>query len=189
MDIVFLGDSLTFGYGVHKEDSWVNRICTNLNFSYLNKGVNGDTTVGMLSRVWKDVINISPKFCFILAGTNDFLMDRPFKAILENIILLAKECEENNIKITLLIPPFIDKNKSINLWSSYPDYNHINKSIINLKNELLNTFDMDKIIDLYSATQKAYLSGEDIYIDGIHLNEKGHMLISECIMNKLKQKS
>ncbi|WP_238885600.1 GDSL-type esterase/lipase family protein [Clostridium sp. YIM B02551] len=189
MDIVFLGDSLTFGYGVHKEDSWVNRLCANCNLSYLNKGVNGDTTVGMLSRVWKDVINIEPRFCFILAGTNDFLMDRPYKTILENIVLLHKECEDNNIKTTILIPPFIDKNKSINLWSSYPDYNQINKSIINLKNELLNIFDKIKIIDLYSITEKAYFSGEDIYIDGIHLNEKGHMIIAEYIINKLKQKS
>jgi Lysophospholipase L1 and related esterases len=189
MDIVFLGDSLTFGYGVHKEDSWVNRVCTNLNLSYLNKGVNGDTTVGMLSRVWKDVIKISPSFCFILAGTNDFLMDRSFKTIFENIVLLDKECEDNNIKATILIPPFIDKNKAINLWSSYPDYDNINSLIFNLKTELLNTLDKDKIIDLYSATNKAYLSGEDIYIDGIHLNEKGHLLISEYIIRKYKQKS
>jgi len=181
MDAVFLGDSLTFGYGVPKERSWVNLISKSVDFSYLNKGVNGDTTAGMLSRIWRDVIQISPEYCFILAGTNDFLMSRPYESIKDNICLLQKECEENNISTILMIPPYIDKEKASCCWSSTPDYDLINESLEKLKNDFI------KAIDLFSLTKSSFLSGQDIYFDGIHLNEKGNSLIAAHLLNLLSE--
>ena len=60
IDIIFLGDSLTYGYGVPKEKSWVYLTAKRLNLNYLNKSQNGDTTPSMLSRYYSNVIKYNP---------------------------------------------------------------------------------------------------------------------------------
>ena len=75
-DIIFFGDSLTYGYGVQKEKSWVYLIGNILNLNYLNKGQNGDTTPSMLSRYYSSVLKYNPSKIFIMGGTNDLLCGR-----------------------------------------------------------------------------------------------------------------
>ena len=136
MDIVFIGDSLTFGYGVTKEVSWVDLLTKNLNLEYINKGTNGDTTTGILSRFYKDVLLSKPKYCFILCGTNDFLLDRSLNSIYENILLMINDCIANNVKPVILTPPYICEKKALIHWSSYPDYATINEHLSVLNNKL-----------------------------------------------------
>ena len=54
IDMILIGDSLTFGYGVSKKNSWVYKLQNEYtNLKILNKGVNGDTTSLMLTRYIK----------------------------------------------------------------------------------------------------------------------------------------
>ena len=50
IDFIFLGDSLTFGYGVKPKDNWVHKLSEYLKLNILNKGVNGNPTTDMLCR-------------------------------------------------------------------------------------------------------------------------------------------
>ena len=62
VDLVLIGDSLTFGYGVPKKDSWVYKLQEKYPYkNILNKGINGDTTSSMLTRYYKDVLIKKPK--------------------------------------------------------------------------------------------------------------------------------
>ncbi len=179
MDIVFIGDSLTFGYGVSRENSWVNLLVKNYTFTYLNKGVNGDTTIGMLSRFFNDVVNIKPKYCFILGGTNDLLSGKNITSVYENILLMIKDCIENRIIPIILSPSYISEKEATSRWSSYPDYSEINENLLTLNNKL-NFYCQKKnllFVDLFNTTNTAFLNNEDIYIDGIHFNNSGHNLI------------
>ena len=72
IDFIFLGDSLTFGYGVKPKDNWVHKLSEYLKLNILNKGVNGNTTTDMLFRFYEDVVSNSPKSLFIMGGTNDY---------------------------------------------------------------------------------------------------------------------
>ena len=67
-NFVFLGDSLTFGYGVNKKNCWVTLFENNTNFNIINKGVNGSTTTDMLVRFDKDVINLMGKSMSTMGG-------------------------------------------------------------------------------------------------------------------------
>ena len=62
--IVFMGNSITEGWG---------RICPDFfaNKPYVNRGISGQTTPQMLVRFRADVINLKPEVVLILAGTND----------------------------------------------------------------------------------------------------------------------
>lgn len=46
--IVCIGDSLTEGLGVNKENAWPALLRSELNVEVINRGISGDTTSGMI---------------------------------------------------------------------------------------------------------------------------------------------
>ena len=83
---VFMGDSIT--------DSWAKKdgeFFSSNNF--LGRGISGQTTSHMLVRFRRDVLDLSPKYVVILAGTNDIALNNG-KISLENILgNLISMCE------------------------------------------------------------------------------------------------
>lgn len=179
MNIVFVGDSLTFGYGVPKEKSWVSLLMKNYKSNYVNRGINGDTTIGMLSRFFKDVVSIKPEYCFILGGTNDLLLGKNIDSIYDNLIIMIKDCMINEIAPIVLSPPYISEKEAELKWSSYPNYSDINKDLLALNNKLENYCNLNNLlfVDLFNTTKTSFFNNEDIYLDGIHFNNLGHNLI------------
>ncbi len=71
MRVVFLGDSLIYGYGVRRKLSWVSLASARLGIEAVNRGVNGDTTYGMYARFDSDVLAWKPDAVFLMGGCND----------------------------------------------------------------------------------------------------------------------
>jgi acyl-CoA thioesterase-1 len=76
--VVCIGDSLTYGFGLNREDAYPQQLEVLLNttrperrWAVINAGISGDTTRGMLARFATDVVTKSPQFVVILGGTND----------------------------------------------------------------------------------------------------------------------
>jgi lysophospholipase L1-like esterase len=62
--VVFLGDSITDGWGRGRGVFFPGK-------PYVNRGISGQTTPQMLIRFQPDVVHLQPKVVVILAGTND----------------------------------------------------------------------------------------------------------------------
>ena len=75
---VFMGDSITDNWLKYEND-----------FFYVNnlagRGISGQTTSQMLVRFRRDVLDLSPKYVVILAGTNDIALNNGL-ITLENIV-------------------------------------------------------------------------------------------------------
>ncbi|MGL4570247.1 MAG: SGNH/GDSL hydrolase family protein [Clostridium sp.] len=184
--VVLLGDSLTFGYGVSKKDSFAYKIGESLNnVTILNKGINGDTTSSMLSRYFNDVIKNSPSTIFIMGGTNDLLSGRNVDYIIKNIELLIKEGLECKANIVVGIPPIILRSMAENLFMESNYYKNCEESLPILRNELINLNKKYpfKYVDLYELTKNHI--NERIFLDGIHLNALGNDLIFKAIVDVL----
>jgi len=69
--MVCLGDSLTEGTEVPTGHAWPALVANALNLDVINCGIGGDTTQGMLSRFYPEVVVTKPAFVFIMGGTND----------------------------------------------------------------------------------------------------------------------
>ncbi|MEG1287267.1 MAG: GDSL-type esterase/lipase family protein [Clostridium sp.] len=182
--VVLLGDSLTFGYGVSKKDSFAYKIGESLNnVTILNKGINGDTTSSMLSRYFNDVIKNNPSTIFIMGGTNDLLSGRNVDYIIKNIELLIKEGLEYKANIVVGIPPIILRSMAENLFMESNYYKNCEESLPILRNELINLNEKYpfKYVDLYELTKNHI--NERIFLDGIHLNALGNDLIFKAIMD------
>lgn len=175
IDIIFFGDSLTFGYGVKKQDSWVYKITQTIFATSLNKACNGATTSYMLSQYYTDVLKYSPSNIFLMCGTNDLLLGRSVKSIIENIELIVKDTLDINSNLILGIPPAIIGEMANKLFTPSSLYEYAEKNIILLKNELIslcNNYNL-KFINFYDIT----VNNKDIYLDGIHLSSIGHELM------------
>lgn len=183
VDIIFFGDSLTFGYGVSKENSWVYKASQELSLSVLNKGRNGDTTASMLTRFYNDVLILHPKKVFIMGGTNDLLLGRSVSSIIENLELLIKDSLYINSQVIIGIPPKIVGKMANKLFSPSHLYNYAEIEIIKLRDELINLCNIYNLsfIDFYKLT----LTNDDIYLDGLHLNSVGHKLMYNESINYL----
>lgn len=174
-DVIFLGDSLTFGYGVAKQNSWVYKLTKEYSLSSLNKACNGDTTTGLLTRYYNDAISYSPSKIFIMAGTNDLLLGRSVNSIIENLDLMIKDGLDINSKMIIGIPPRIIGDMANTLFSSSNFYSYAESGLLSLKIELIKLCNYYKInyINFYDLTENR----NDIYLDGLHLTSLGHELM------------
>jgi acyl-CoA thioesterase I len=178
-NFVFIGDSLTFGYGVNKNKSWVECFKNSNSAEYLNiinKGINGNTTTDMLNRFTEDVIMLNPQKIFIMGGTNDLLSNKPLDFIIDNIELMIKESLIKTKYVIIGIPPRIIKEDAYRLFMPSLTYDYCEKYLPLLREKLINICKRYRIIyiDFYSLTLN--INSKEIFIDGIHFNEKGHKL-------------
>jgi acyl-CoA thioesterase I len=103
--IVFLGDSLTAGYGLAKEESVPSLIQARLRdggypYEVINAGVSGDTSAGGLSRLdWS--LEGDVKVLVIELGANDGLRGLPVAALKRNLTEVITRAQARSIKVVL----------------------------------------------------------------------------------------
>ena len=184
---VFLGDSLTSGYGVNKNNCWVTLFNNTTNLNIINKGINGSSSTDMLVRFDKDVMSFLPKKVFIMCGTNDLLCNRSLSSIISNINLMIKHLKSIDSSIIIGIPPDIIIEDAYNLFMESPTYDYWKKSLPILRENLISLCNdyHCTYIDFYSLTKNNIKN--NIYLDGIHLNCKGHELMLNEFLNILNK--
>jgi len=103
--IVFLGDSLTAGYGLEKEESVPSLIQKRLReagypYEVVNAGVSGDTSAGGLSRLeWSLTGNV--KILVIELGGNDGLRGLPVAGLKQNLTEIITRARARGIGVIL----------------------------------------------------------------------------------------
>lgn len=93
--IVFLGDSITQGWGSLAQDF------PGLNVA--NRGIGGDTTRGLRYRLKEDVLDLHPKAVVLLIGTNDLELGSTPEAIAENIKAIVTDLRAENSTLAVLL--------------------------------------------------------------------------------------
>jgi acyl-CoA thioesterase-1 len=102
--MVGLGDSITYGYPYEPEASWFNMAASQLNIDYVNCGINGDTTDGMVSRFDRDVIHYKPSHLIVMGGTNDAYAGMPANQVIDNICDMVELALKNDIVPMIGLP-------------------------------------------------------------------------------------
>lgn len=94
--VVFLGDSITQGWGEHLQPDFET-------LKVANRGISGDTTRGMLIRLEDDVLSLNPQGVVILAGTNDLEEGAEPKVIAANMELILESLHEHDAKMPIIL--------------------------------------------------------------------------------------
>ncbi|MGD1972595.1 MAG: GDSL-type esterase/lipase family protein, partial [Desulfobacterales bacterium] len=95
--IVCHGDSLTEGSDLENNYTWPQLVENRIQVTVLNRGIGGDTSAGLLSRFYPDVIRYQPEMVVILCGTNDLWWDLDTNLILANIFTMTSQAQHRNI--------------------------------------------------------------------------------------------
>jgi lysophospholipase L1-like esterase len=93
--IVFLGDSITQGWGPN-----FRRMFPDLNV--VNRGISGDTTRGMLLRLSGDVIALNPTGVVMLMGTNDLEEGDTPESIANNVKAIVDNLEKHDPRLPII---------------------------------------------------------------------------------------
>ncbi len=94
--LVFLGDSITQGWGDDFQGHFQG-------VKLANRGINGDTTRGMLLRLDEDVLSLNPSGIVLLMGTNDLEEGAEPAMIAENFQLILKAIKEHNAELPIVV--------------------------------------------------------------------------------------
>jgi len=104
--VLFLGDSLTEGYQLDKEDAYPSLIEKSLKVKYpdlkvINGGVSGATTASGLKRLnW--YVKARPDIIVLALGSNDGLRGMNLKESEKNLSLVIEKAQAEKIKVLLV---------------------------------------------------------------------------------------
>ena len=94
--VVFLGDSITQGWGDDLHGSFPG-------MKVANRGISGDTTRGMLIRLEKDVLTLNPACVVMLMGTNDLEENAEPQVISDNVRLIIDKLKRHNAEMPIVL--------------------------------------------------------------------------------------
>ena len=94
--IVFLGDSITQGWGDNIGSMFPG-------VKTANRGIGGDTTRGVLLRLQQDVIALNPRGVVLLIGTNDLEDGAEPETIAGNLTLILAALKQHNAAMPVLL--------------------------------------------------------------------------------------
>lgn len=185
--IVCLGDSLTEGFDLDEKQRWTSLLNEKFSTEFINKGISGDTTAGMLARFQSMVVDSKPEYVIIFGGTNDVSLGIKKNIILGNLLAMIKIALYYGITPILGIPTSTyceEKNNTRNKELYLPS-KKMDKRIKKLQKFILE-FAIDR--DLQFINFSKYLNSSDYTEDGIHHNANGHQKMMKNVeeaLNKL----
>jgi lysophospholipase L1-like esterase len=94
--VVFLGDSITQGWGDEMGGAFAP-------MKVANRGISGDTSRGVLIRLKEDVLTLKPAAVVLMIGTNDLADNATPDQIVGNVKLVLGEIKKQNEKTPIIL--------------------------------------------------------------------------------------
>jgi len=175
--LVVLGDSLTEGYGVAKDQAFPALLekkilaSGNKNWTVVNAGVSGSTSASGIGRI-KWLIKSKPDLMILALGANDGLRGLKVEETEKNLAKAIEYSQEQKVSVVLaglFMPPNYGKEYSDKFKKMY-------QSLAQKYKIPLIPFVLEKV----AGDPKLNLA------DGIHPNEAGHKIIAETVFQEIK---
>ena len=174
--LVILGDSLTAGLGVAREEAYPALLEARLRrdgFAYrvVNAGVSGDTSAGGLRRVdW--VLRARPDLVVVALGANDGLRAQPVQALRDNLTAIVTRLRAAGARVLLAgmrLPPNYGADYTAAFAGAFP-------AVARATSVPLLPFLLDGVAGDPALNQA----------DGIHPNASGHRVMAETLWRALR---
>lgn len=187
MKIVCIGDSITYGYNIEPNKTWIEISKQRTGYEILNYGINGDTSIGMLNRFYKDVITQNPQYVHIMGGVNDLICIGKLNIVKSNIMEMIRQAQNANIIPILGISTGIVVDDIPYEWGLFTDYKRIEISLIEYETWLINfanSFKIDTINYRKALENCPYNNVKNLlFSDGLHPNELGAKYMAEAFID------
>lgn len=175
--LLILGDSLSAGYGMDREQSWVSLLDTRLTeggYSYriFNSSISGDTSQGGLARIPRLLERYQPEIVIIELGANDGLRGISPAVTRDNLTRMIQQSQRSGARVLLAgikLPPNYGAVFLRQFESIYSD-------LADEFDTLLVPFFMEGVA----------LRPDLLQADNIHPNEKGQPVLLDNVWKVLK---
>jgi acyl-CoA thioesterase I len=180
LNILCLGDSLTEGYGVEKNQAWpavTESILRQkkINVTLINVGISGSTTASAQARLkWHLKSKVKFDWMILALGANDGLRGQPVKGIRNNLEKTVEFARASGIKKIILagikVPTNYGKKYTADFAAMYPSLAKALK------------------LPLVPFLLEGVAAKPDLNLpDGIHPNVKGHEIIAKTMANFIEK--
>ena len=165
--ILAFGDSITYGYGEDKDESYPYILSQISSTHIINAGINGDTSQEALQRLPALLEDSSIKLILLCLGGNDILQKRPLAELKSNLKKMVQMAKAKNIDVILISVPKVSLLglSSLALYSTVAD---------------------EENIELMDDVLVHVLSRSSLKNDYIHPNAKGYKYIANEIYEYLQ---
>ncbi len=184
--VVCLGDSLTEASDVDPGQAWHALAAARLGAEFVNCGIGGDTSAGLLSRFQEDVVARRPHAVILLGGANDLWWDLDLGPILANLFAMACQARFHRIVPVIGLPPPIDgsRARSREMFQPLAGWDACCRKLGDLVDALraaARSCDID-CLDLHCLflTPAGTVRSELYLGNGLHPNPEGHRLMAEA---------
>jgi len=176
--VVFLGTSLTAGYGLREDQAFPALIQAEIDaagfeFRVVNAGVSGDTSAGGLRRVdW--LLRLPVAVLVLELGANDMLRGLSIESLRENLGLILEQTKTKHPDVRILIAGM---RAAPNLGSDYRDvFDRIYPDLAKEHMTAIIPFLLEGVAARPALNQ----------VDGIHPTAEGHQLIAKRVWDLLE---
>ncbi len=172
MTILCIGDSLTYGYGVRRAETWCALASNLTGHEFINRGVNGATTGEMAEQeLFGDEL-------FVMGGLNNLFMGMGVAVPLADIRGICRRASDMGIRPTVGIPMQISQEVSEGWCEGPVDMDLVRSAYADFARALLFQCleDGTDFIDFRPVVGPEHLS-----FDGIHLNRRGHERMAQAV--------
>jgi lysophospholipase L1-like esterase len=164
-DIIFFGDSIT------ERSPWEELL--GAKYKVGNRGIGGDNTFGMKSRI-KDVVSSKPKKIFLMMGINDIARGLKPELTLKNyeeiINIIQKESPNTKIYVQSILPMHEELLKADYLKGKEQRVRYLGEQVKALTKKYNLTY-----VDVKSVLADDYLLKKEYTADGIHVNADAYI--------------
>ena len=161
--IVFLGNSIT------EMGNWQQLLNDT---TILNRGIGGDVSFGMLTRL-PEITRRKPSKIFIMIGINDIGKDIPVKVIAENCSRIVAKIKQESPDTEIFLQSVLPVNPS---YPRFPQHYDKMEQVVKLNKLLIAIAKSNKVtfINLFPLFLKKGSLNAEYTTDGLHLNDKGY---------------
>ncbi|TEW56102.1 arylesterase [Psychromonas sp. RZ22] len=164
--ILAFGDSLTFGYGAKKNQSYPAQLSKLLNIDVINEGISGETSDRGLKRLASLLDRYQPQLIILCHGANDMLQKQSLQVMKNNLSQMIAMAQERDIQIVLISVP-----EASLFLPDLIQYQELSEQYnIPLENDII----------------KDVLKKPSLRSDMIHPNAQGYGLIAQAIYKLLE---
>lgn len=178
MDILCVGDSLTYGYNVPVTQNWLTVAAAETGHTLKNYGMCGDTTVGMKARLTGLLPTAAEDAVFLMGGTNDLIMGITVLSVWKTLQSMAVMVRQAHKRVLWGVPPLTMAASVLSGWQSVTQVEKTNGAIIALRRHIL--IEAKQQQELYLDCYETLQGRPMLYEDGLHPNREGYASIGKA---------
>jgi lysophospholipase L1-like esterase len=192
MELICIGDSLTFGYGVRRNERWTALAAEESGWTLRNCGVSGDTTGDMLVRLralLAEPGGRSDERCFLLmGGCNDIFYSGSDASARENMAAMVHQLFAAGEAPIVAVGPDLSGGPYPHGWSELTDFHAAEETVREYGRWLerfCDAFGVRMLDFRRDFLDRAGRPRPELYLDGLHPSREGHRVMAERVCRVL----